>query len=113
VDARAEEYLTTTSASDGLRGMLTGFLSYLPDKTAWAARQTYIALGFAIAAAAEQHIASCPMEGLNSVEVVKILDLPETLQPLAYLAVGEDAGEAGTPYPRFRFPETDLVEDRD
>lgn len=112
VEARAEEYLKTTGA-ENLREMLTGFLSYLPDKTAWAARQTYIALGFAIAAAAEQHIASCPMEGLNPVEVAKILNLPDNLQPLAYLAVGEDAGEAGTPYPRFRFPETDLLEDRD
>ena len=112
VEARAEEYLKATGA-ENIREMLMGFLSYLPDKTAWAARQTYIALGFALAAAAEQQVASCPMEGLNSAEVAKILNLPENLQPLAYLAVGEDAGEAGTPYPRFRFPDTDLLEDRD
>jgi nitroreductase/dihydropteridine reductase len=112
VEARAEEYLKTTGA-ESMRGMLMGFLSYLPDKTAWAARQAYIALGFGLAAAAEQQVASCPMEGFNSAEVAKILNLPETLQPIAYLAVGEDAGEAGAPYPRFRFPESDLIEDRD
>ncbi len=113
LEARAEEYLTTTSAPDSLRQMLTGFLSYLPDKTAWAAKQAYIALGFGLAAAAEQRIASCPMEGFNGAEVAKILSLPETLVPVVYLAVGQDAGEAATPYPRFRFPESDLFEDRD
>lgn len=113
LEARAEEYLTTTNAPDSLRQMLTGFLSYLPDKTAWAARQAYIALGFGLAAAAEQQVASCPMEGFNPAEVAKILNLPETLVPVVYLAVGEDAGEAGAPYPRFRFPESDLIEDRD
>jgi nitroreductase len=89
--------------------MLMGFLSYLPDKTAWAAKQAYIALGFGLAAAAEAKIASCPMEGFNPVEVSKILNLPETLWPVVYLAVGEAAEEDGT-YPRFRFPESELVE---
>ena len=107
VEARAEEYLKTTGA-ESMRGMLMGFLSYLPDKTAWSTKQAYIALGFALAAAAEAKIASCPMEGFNSVEVGKILNLPDNLQPVVYLAVGEVAEEDGT-HPRFRFPETDLL----
>lgn len=108
VEVRAEEYLKVTGA-ESMRGMLMGFLSYLPDKTAWASKQAYIALGFGLAAAAEQKIASCPMEGFNGAEVSKILDLPDTLQPVVYLAVGEAVSEDGT-YPRFRFPESDLLQ---
>lgn len=107
VEQRAEEYLKATGA-ESMRGMLMGFLGYLPDKTAWAAKQAYIALGFGLAAAAEEKIASCPMEGFNSGEVAKILSLPENLQPVVYLAVGEKAENDGA-YTRFRFPESDLV----
>jgi len=107
VEARAEEYLKTTGA-ESMRGMLMGFLGYLPDKVAWASKQAYIALGFGLAAAAEAKIASCPMEGFSSVEVAKILNLPDNLYPVVYLAVGEKADDDGT-YPRFRFPESDLV----
>ncbi len=108
VDARAEEYLKRTGAED-IRGMLMGFLAAIPDKTAWAAKQAYIALGFGLAAAAELKIASCPMEGFMPSEVAKILELPETLFPCAYLAVGKESVDGGAPFPRFRFPETDLL----
>jgi len=108
VNERAEEYLKTTGA-ESLRQMLTGFLASRGDLTDWAARQAYIALGFAMAACMEEEIASCPMEGFMSSEVSKILDLPSTLVPVAYLAVGEDAGPEATPYPRFRFAAEDLV----
>lgn len=108
VEARAEEYLKATGA-ETMRDMLMGFLGYLPDKTAWAAKQAYIALGFGLAAAAEHKIASCPMEGFNGAEVAKILELPETLVPVVYLAVGEATDEDGT-YPRFRFAESDLLQ---
>lgn len=108
VEARAEEYLKMTGA-EGLRQMLTGFLASRGDLTQWAARQAYIALGFAMAACMEEEIASCPMEGFMPTEVSKILDLPPTLVPIAYLAVGEDAGPEATPYPRFRFAADDLI----
>lgn len=107
VETRAEEYLKATGA-EGMRDMLMGFIGYLPDKTAWASKQAYIALGFGLAAAAEEKIASCPMEGFNSSGVAKILELPENLVPVVYLAVGESAEQDGA-YPRFRFPESDLV----
>lgn len=110
VEVRAEEYLKATEAtSRGMRDMLMGFLSYLPDKTAWATKQAYIALGFGLAAAAEHKIASCPMEGFQTGEVTKILNLSSTLVPVVYLAVGEAVEEDGT-YPRFRFPESDLLQ---
>lgn len=108
VEVRAEEYLKANEAAAGLREYMMGFAKHLPDKTAWAAKQAYIALGFGLAAAAEHKIASCPMEGFNSVEVAKILELPSTLVPVVYLAVGEATEEDGT-YPRFRFPDSDLV----
>ena len=109
VEVRAEEYLKTTGG-ESMRGMLMGFISYLPDKTAWATKQAYIALGFGLAAAAEAKIASCPMEGFNGVEVAKILSLPDNLFPVVYLAVGKAADEDGT-HSRFRFPESDLVQE--
>lgn len=110
VETRAEEYLTATQdVSRGMRDMLMGFISYLPDKLAWASRQAYIALGFGLAAAAEQRIASCPMEGFNPEEVRKLLELPENLVPVVYLAVGATTEKDGV-YPRFRFSESDLVQ---
>lgn len=108
VQERAEEYLKTTGA-ESLRQMLTGFLASRGDLTGWAARQAYIALGFAMAACMEEEIASCPMEGFMPSEVSKVLDLPSTLVPVAYLAVGEDAGPEATPYPRFRFAADDII----
>jgi len=52
---RAEEYISATGA-DSSRDMIMGFLNGLQDKRAWSARQAYIALGFAMAAAAESKI---------------------------------------------------------
>jgi nitroreductase len=110
VEKRAEEYLEATDGvKRGMKDMLMGFVGYLPDKTAWAAKQAYIALGFGLAAAAEYKIASCPMEGFNGTEVAKILELPSNLVPVVFLAVGEATNEDGT-YPRFRFSESDLVQ---
>ena len=107
VKERAEEYLKVTGA-EGIRDMLMGFIHYMPDKEAWSARQAYIALGFGLAACAEQKIASCPMEGFEAAKVKEILNLPDEVTPSVYLAVGASA-ENDTPYPRFRFPESDLV----
>lgn len=111
LETRAEEYITATGA-ESMRGMLMGFLKNLPagTQTTWSAKQAYIALGFGLAAAAEEQIASCPMEGFNTAEVAKLLKLPKTLTPCVYLAVGEKA-ENPEEHPRFRFPKSDLVEE--
>lgn len=108
VEVRAEEYLKATGA-EVVREMLTNFVKYIPDKMAWSARQAYIALGFGLAAAAEVGIASCPMEGFDSAKVAELLNLPSTLVPIVYLAVGEHA-DGEEPFPRFRFTESDLVQ---
>jgi nitroreductase len=58
----------------------------------WTKKQTYIALGMLMSAAALKKIDSCPMEGFNNAEVDKILGLDKegysvaTLCPLGYRA---------------------------
>lgn len=77
---------------DGYYGNLKA--SYVPrdpeTNYAHAARQAYIALGFAMLAAAEQEVDSTPMEGFDPAQVDKILGLAElglrsvVLLPLGY-----------------------------
>jgi nitroreductase / dihydropteridine reductase len=110
LNARAEEFISESGA-EGIRGMLTQFLEHIPDATGWAARQAYIALGFALAACAELHLPSCPMEGFTGSEVSRILELPSTLQPVVMLAVGSPAEDDGV-WPRFRFAESNLIDER-
>lgn len=102
---RIDEFVKATGA-EGYRGMMEGFVSSLPDQVAWAAKQAYIALGFALAAAAERKIDSCPMEGFDPVQVHKILELDDTLVPVVYLALGKASTDEHAP--RFRFPVDDL-----
>lgn len=109
IKERAEEYIEETGA-EMMREMLMGFISYLSDPVEWAKRQAYIALGFGLAACAEQRIASCPMEGFNAAEVSRILSLDSSLVPCVLLAVGALSQEEGTAYPRFRFTESNLVQ---
>jgi nitroreductase len=108
VKERAEEFLQVTGA-ETMRDMLMGFVTYMEQPVEWAKRQAYIALGFGLAACAEQKIASCPMEGFDPVAVSSILSLDSTLMPCVLLAVGAVTEKEGTVYPRFRFPEDNLV----
>ena len=61
-----------------------------------ASRQSYIALGFAIAAAATERVDATPMEGFRNAELDKLLGLKEkglrslTLLPLGYRDVEND-----------------------
>lgn len=110
LNERAEEFIRESGA-EGIRGMLTQFLENVPDASGWAARQAYIALGFALAACAELQLPSCPMEGFTESEVSRILELPPTLQPAVMLAVGSPAEDDGV-WPRFRFAESNLIDER-
>jgi nitroreductase/dihydropteridine reductase len=64
---------------EGMAGMIKGTLSNMTQeqKISWAQRQAYIALGFALTAAATEEVDSTPMEGFNPVVVDKILGLQE------------------------------------
>lgn len=72
----------------------------------WTARQTYLALGFALAACAELEIDSCPMEGFDGKEVDKILGVPAHMQSVVALAVGYRKEEPS--FAKTRFAEDDL-----
>ncbi len=63
----------------GFEQMLTGNINRLDDaqKLAWSHKQTYIALGVLLTAAAELGIDACPMEGFNAAKFDDILGLNE------------------------------------
>jgi nitroreductase/dihydropteridine reductase len=63
----------------GFEQMLTGNINRLDDaqKLAWSHKQTYIALGVLLTAAAELGIDACPMEGFNAAKFDEILGLKE------------------------------------
>lgn len=89
--------------------MMRGSLSKLTDEQAigWAKKQAYIALGFALAACAELHIDSCPMEGFSPTDFDQILNLPADQNSCLALAIGYRKEDA-THYPKFRFADSDL-----
>jgi nitroreductase / dihydropteridine reductase len=82
-------------AIHGLIAMMHGSLDGRTpeEKLAWASKQAYIALGFALAACAELGIDSCPMEGFDSGAVNLLLGVPDHMKSLAYMAVGYRAAE--------------------
>jgi nitroreductase len=85
--------------------------TYLPRDPevnyAHAARQTYIALGIALVAAAEQEVDSTPMEGFDPGAVDKILKLTERgLRSVVLMPVGyrDQGGDWLLPMPKVRKP---------
>jgi nitroreductase / dihydropteridine reductase len=76
---------------EGFKNMMLGTVNGLTPELQqiWAAKQAYIALGFAMAAAAEQKIDACPMEGFNSNDFDKILGLAKKgLKSVVILPIG-------------------------
>ncbi|MDO8499559.1 MAG: NAD(P)H-dependent oxidoreductase [bacterium] len=73
----------------------------------WATKQLYLALGFAVAAAAELGLDSCPLEGFDRQAFDQILNLPDNLRSQVTLAVGYRS-DADVPKEKIRFPEVDL-----
>ena len=67
----------TPESESGLINMLQGLAArFTPEKfLVWNQKQTYIALGFLLAAAAVAQIDSCPMEGFDVAAVNQILKL--------------------------------------
>ena len=60
----------------------------------WSAKQTYIALGFGLAAAALEEVDTTPMEGFNPDALDEILQLGEKgLKSVSILAVGHRDAE--------------------
>ncbi|MEN9649140.1 MAG: hypothetical protein RL094_107 [Candidatus Parcubacteria bacterium] len=73
----------------------------------WATHQTYIALGFALAACAELQLDSCPIEGFDVKAVRETLHLPMTHEAVVMLCVGYRDPSAKI-RPKVRFATEDL-----
>ncbi len=75
----AEVRATTIEALEGFKQMMLGSLSRMDAAQAhrWAARQTYIALGVFLTAAAMMGVDACPMEGFQPEKYDEILGLKE------------------------------------
>jgi nitroreductase/dihydropteridine reductase len=112
---RVDEYIAATKGDpEGPHAkFLRSSIGGLDKDTAlaWATKHAGIALGFALAAATEEKIPSCPMDGFDPAKFAAILGLPPSHVPVAALALGRpaDEGQKATPFPRFRFPEEDVV----
>jgi nitroreductase len=87
---------------------LNGFLKlFTGNRKGWAAEQTYVALGFALAAAAELNIDSCPMEGFRPGPFKRMLDLSRSYKPVVLLALGYRNADDHI-HSKVRFSEEDL-----
>lgn len=79
------------------RRAIAGSMLKLPQATQanWADRQVYLAMGTALAAAAELQIDSTPMEGFMPAKLDELLDLDsQGLHSVLMLAVGERDADA-------------------
>lgn len=77
----------------------------------WNSRQTYIALGNLLSAAAVMRIDACPMEGIIGEEYDRILQLePLNLRSLAVVTLGfRSSTDSYASQPKFRFPPGQII----
>jgi nitroreductase / dihydropteridine reductase len=84
---------------NGLKTMMMGTVNGLSDEQqhSWSAKQAYIALGTALAAAAEQKVDACPMEGFDAVQFDSILGLTaKGLKTVVIMPIGFRADSDAT-----------------
>ncbi|PJZ27924.1 NAD(P)H-dependent oxidoreductase [Leptospira kmetyi] len=85
---------TRNIGTDSLQGFKNSMLGWLKSQTSetsfnWAARQTYIAFGTGIVAAAVEGVDATPMEGFNAAALDELLGLKEKgLRSTSILALG-------------------------
>ena len=85
-----------SGTTDGYKAMMVGHLMSLSQEVrfTWAQRQSYLALGTMMVAAAEKEVDHCPMEGFDPVKVNEILGLAgHNLHATALLALGHRSPE--------------------
>lgn len=115
---RIDEYMEILSGGDAekrekmkeMEGMIKGATEGMDEihLEEWAKRQTYIALGFALAAAAELKIDSCPMEGFIPPKVDELLGLPAHMKSVVMIAVGYRSEDPR--HPKVRFEKDELIQ---
>lgn len=102
-----DDYLDNVSATRGVPyNDLQGYADFMKSKlmplsesakATWTARQTYIALGNLLSAAADLKIDTCPMEGFDSDQFNEILGLKEKgLNAAVLVAIGYRSREDKT-----------------
>lgn len=78
----------------------------------WIGRQVYISLGFFLAACADMGIDSTPMEGIDTAEYDKVLNLGDDYQTLCVVAIGyrsaEDSNQPSIT-PKKRLPKEQVI----
>jgi nitroreductase / dihydropteridine reductase len=79
INFEASERNIPVSILEDYKNTMMSTVGALPaeQQQIWATKQAYIALGTALAAAAEQRIDACPMEGFDAMAFDKILGLTE------------------------------------
>lgn len=97
----------------GHESKIAGFVDRMDDlaRFSWAQRQTYLALGVLVAAAAESGIDVCPMEGFDAAAVDRILNLDEQgLRSTVIAVLGHRAvDDSFATLPKVRKPIEQLV----
>jgi len=113
VDDRINAYVeNATGGNEAGKAAMEGYRQLMHDNISqrdvpvWASRQTYIALGFAMAACAELQVDSCPIEGFDPAAVDAILDLPEHLKSVVLLPIGYRSEDPNRP--KVRFPKDEI-----
>lgn len=100
-------------AVDGYKDMMVGSLMAHPveGRTAWAQKQTYIALGTMLVAAAERKVDACPMEGFSAAGFDEVLGLAQhNLTATVILPVGYRAeSDATQHYAKVRRSAEDMI----
>jgi len=88
-------------------GMMDGFEKPMSDeqKTSWAQRQTYLAIGNAVNGAKSLGFDSCPMEGFDPAKYSEILGLDKNLVPTALVTIGYAADK---PHPKIRYSKEEM-----
>ena len=89
-DITEQRGVTKESLAPFKANYMNGIMARSAEKNFdWAARQTYIALGFALVAAAAEGVDSTPMEGFNAPALDELLKLKERgLQSVSLLPLG-------------------------
>jgi nitroreductase len=110
-DSRGEE----VSSQDGYKKMMKGFIVDGMDseqQKVWAIKQTYIALGQFMLAAAMVGVDTCPMEGFMAAKYDEILGLTEkglttaVVCPAGYRSPSDKYGK----HPKIRYDKAKLIE---
>lgn len=96
IDNVASKRGMPSNVLDGYKGMIQGTVDSKTqeEQQNWSAKQAYIAAGTALAAAAEQHVDACPMEGFDAGKFDEILGLKEKgLKSVMIIALGVRSSE--------------------